>query len=74
MGGRVQLDTDDYSCWTGGRPRSDWSGLDSSSPGFYTSPNQLRVTYASGAQKGYNYQKRGPEVKHTMASDIIEFQ
>ena len=28
MGGIIQSSKDEYSAWTGGKPKADWSGLD----------------------------------------------
>ena len=46
MGGLVALKKDEWSAWTGGKPNSDWTELESI-VSDNTSPNQLRPVYAS---------------------------
>ena len=55
MGGLVSLSKSEWAAWTGGKPLSDWSGLDPTARDYHVSPNQLRPALASSAQKGYNY-------------------
>jgi hypothetical protein len=58
----------------GGKPKYDWSGLDINAATTFESPNQLRSTYASSAQKGYNYRKTGLEIKFGRDDDLTSFQ
>ena len=74
MGNIVSLSKDDWSPWTGGKPASDWSGLDPSAPDELTSPNQLRPVHASASQKGYNYRRTGMTTSFTPASSLVDFQ
>ena len=73
MGGLVALVKDEWSAWTGGKPNSDWSSLETAAT-ENTSPNQLRPVYASAAQKGYNHRRTGLTTKFTPASDLSVFQ
>ena len=52
MGDVLLLSKDSWSTWTGGMPKSDWSGLDPSSLQESTSPNQLRPVHVAFSQKG----------------------
>jgi len=73
MGGLVQS-KGDWDPWTGGKPLSSWTGLDAAAMTMYQLPNQLRPTYASSAQKGYNYCKEGLTKKFDHAGDLSVFQ
>jgi hypothetical protein len=74
MGDLTQLSKDEWAAWTGGKPKSDWTGLDTSAPSEFTTPNQLRPVYASSAQKGYNFRKSGLEDKFDKTDDLLVFQ
>jgi hypothetical protein len=56
------------------RSSYDWSGLDINAATTFESPNQLCSTYASSAQKGYNYRKTGLEIKFGHDDDLTSFQ
>ena len=73
MGGLVALVKDDWSAWTGGKPKYDWTGLEHPLDDN-TSPNQLRPVYASAAQKGYNHRRTGLSTQFTPSSDLAVFQ
>ena len=60
--------------WTGGAPKFDWSGLNSSSPNVFSSPNLLRPVEASASQKAYNYRKEGLSTKFQSSSDLHSFK
>ncbi|KAI2488998.1 hypothetical protein MHU86_25602 [Fragilaria crotonensis] len=45
MGAVIALSKDSWSAWTGGKPKTDWTGLDASAQLETTSPNQLRPVY-----------------------------
>jgi hypothetical protein len=72
MGDLTQVSDTGWDAWTGGRPKPSWSGLDDTDG--LDSPNQLRPIYASSAQKGYNYRKKGLEVKFDRKDDLQVFQ
>ena len=74
MGEVIALSKDSWSAWTGGKPKSDWTGLDPSSQLETTSPNQLRPVYVSAAQKGYNHRRTGMTTLFNSADDFISFQ
>jgi hypothetical protein len=63
-----------WDIWTGGKPKYDWSGLDINAATTFESPNQLRSTYSSSAQKGYNYCKTGLQIKFGHDDDLTSFQ
>ena len=44
MGGIDPIDQDKFMAWTGGKPLSDWSGLDPSSATEASKPMQYRAT------------------------------
>ena len=60
IGGITLVTKDEWSAWTGGKPKNcTWTGLDDSVALLeHTSPNQLRPVYVSSAQKGYNFRDR----------------
>jgi hypothetical protein len=72
-GNLVQSSKDEWNAWTGGRPMPSWVGLENRTA-TYESPNQLRSTYPSSAQKGCNYCKRGLETKFSKKNDLTLFQ
>ena len=74
MGEVLLLSKDSWSAWTGGMPKSDWSGLDQSSLQESTSPNQLRPVHVAAAQKGYNHRRTGMSIPFKPANDLIAFQ
>ena len=74
MGGLFLSSKDEYAAWTGGKPKSDWTGLDSSAPVSMCSPNQIRPMYATSQVKGYNLRIEGLETKLTLKdSDFLDF-
>jgi hypothetical protein len=73
MGDLVQSSKDEWNAWTGGKPKPSWVGLEDSTATF-ESPNQLRSTHPSSAQKGYNYRKKGLETKFSKKDDVALFQ
>ena len=48
IGGLTALSKDEWSAWTSGKPKADWSGLVDHTVDS-TSPNQLRPVYVSAA-------------------------
>ena len=73
IGGLTALSKDEWSAWTGGKPKADWSGLEDHTVDS-TSPNQLRPIYVSAAQKGYNYRRTGLKDTFKPTNDLIAFQ
>jgi len=74
FGGLILTSRGDWEVWTGGKPKPDWSSLDVSASQMYKSLNQLRSSYASSAQKGYNYRKEGLLDKFDHGNDVTLFQ
>jgi hypothetical protein len=74
VGGLTALSKDEWSAWTGGKPKADWSGLADHTFNS-TSPNQqLTPIYVSAAQKGYNYHRTGLKDTFKPTNDLIAFQ
>ena len=73
MGNISAMTTREWSTWTGGKPKYDWSGLDASAPSDYATPNQLRPIHVSSAQKGYNHRRKGIDDKFAKGSDHFNF-
>ena len=71
-GGLVQVGTDTWIPWSGGKPTADWSGLENTNPAVQ--PNWYRPTTVSGLTKTQYYRTEGLEVKFTRDSDLISFQ
>lgn len=74
MGGIVQITATEYSAWTGGKPKVDWSGLDDAALTEYKSPNQLRPVSVYSQQKAYNVRKMGLKEKFEEGGDLAAFQ
>lgn len=74
MGQVILLSKDSWSAWTGGMPKSDWTGLKPSSLQESTSPNQLRPVHVAAAQKGYNHRRTGMSIPCQPADDLSAFQ
>jgi hypothetical protein len=73
IGGLTALSKDEWSAWTGGKPKADWSGLEDHTVDS-TSPNQLHPIYVSAAQKGYNYRRTGLKDTFKPTNDLVAFQ
>ena len=74
MGGLFLSSKDEYATWTGGKPKPDWTGLDSSAPVSMCSPNQIRSMYVTLQVKGYNLRIEGLETKLTQKDgDFLNF-
>ena len=74
MGEVLLLSKDSWPAWTGGMPKSDWSGLDPSSLQEPTSPNQLRPVHVAAAQKRYNHCRTRMTIPFKPANDLITSQ
>ena len=75
IGGTTLVTKDRWSAWTGGKPNHTWTGLDSIVALLeHTSPNQLCPSYASAAQKGYNFRRTGHKIVRKLRDDLISFQ
>jgi hypothetical protein len=71
MGNLTQVSDTAWDAWTVDRPKPSWVDLDNQNR--LDSPNQLCLIYASSAQKGYNYQKKGLDVKFNRKDDLQVF-
>ena len=57
-GGLSQIGKDLWAPWTGGKPKTDWSGLGVPKPSSIE-PNQYRATTVSGLSKGQHLRTQG---------------
>ena len=71
IGGLVRL-TKEYATWTGGEPKSDWSGL-KDEDATYASPNCLRYVM-SDPQKGFNSRREGLITKFDKKGNLLTFK
>jgi hypothetical protein len=74
MGDIVQTSKDEYSGWTGGKPKPDWSGLDATAPKMFKSPCQLRPMYAKSQIDAFTLRRKGLEVKFAVTDDLSLFE
>jgi len=74
MGGIIQVGKDEHSPWTGGLPKSDWSGLQPSASTVPVSPNQYRPFNIATSQKGHIYRQQGLPSKFTRNNDLASFE
>ena len=70
----MQISSNEFSAWTGGKPKVDWSGLDDAALKEYESPNQLRPASVYSQQKAYNTRKLGRLEKFEEGGDLAAFQ
>ncbi|MHA7927707.1 MAG: hypothetical protein ACX936_21115, partial [Marinobacter sp.] len=74
-GGVVQVRTDEYVAWTGGKPTYLWTGLDPTAPQQPVSPNQYRSVHVSTSQKSHTFREKGSlETKFSKTSDLSAFE
>jgi len=73
FGGLKRVGTDSWAAWTGGKPKSDWKGLETPNPDTI-GPNQYRTTSIGGSAKSQAYRIKGLEHKFTRTSDLHVFQ
>ncbi len=74
MGDVCRVGKDEEAAWTGGLPKSDWSGLDSTALQEPVTPNQFRSTYIATSQKSHNYRKTGLAVKFARSGDLASLE
>ena len=72
MGGLLQVSATEWCPWTGGKPKADWSGLDSSADRIPAEDYQLRPTSPSSAQKSTAFRETGLETKFSQNSDLLD--
>ena len=73
MGGVTKQGDKTYVAWTGGKPKSDWSGLQDPDP-KKINPRQYRTSSISGAAKSQHYRTMGMTTKFARKNDLIKFQ
>ena len=76
MGGVTDPGDGSWSAWTGGKPKSDWTGLDPTAFKENTSPHQLRPSNVSAAQKGYTHRCTAKTSRQQFkpGNDLVFFQ
>ena len=73
MGNLIQIDSDKFVAWTGGKPNVDWTDLEAGSDTLSpTSPNQRRNHYSP--EKSYNIRKAGLKSKFERGDDLLVFE
>ena len=72
-GGLMQVGTDQWAPWTGGKPKVDWSGLEVPNPSSIE-PNQYRSVSIGAAAKGQYYRTQGLTTKFSRTKDLMDFQ
>jgi hypothetical protein len=70
MGALTQTGVDKWAAWTGGKPKLDWSGFETTTVDYET-PNQMRPIYDV---KGYNHRKTGLTDKFNKTDTLIPFK
>ena len=73
MGGLLEVAKDTYVPWTGGEPKSDWSGLERPNPN-YVEPKQHRPTSITSAAKSQHYRTQGIDPKFGRDKDLLTFE
>jgi hypothetical protein len=73
MGDLLQTSKDEWTPWTGGKPKVDWTGLDASAPTMFRSPNQQRSLYTKSATDGYNFRMTGLTTKFGKTDNFKQF-
>ena len=73
MGDLQQVSSTDWCAWTGGRPKSDWTGLDPSAPMTPSNAYQYRPGSPGAAQKSTFYREQGLDIKFSKTSNLLEF-
>ena len=73
LGGIQEVGTDLFAAWTGGKPKSDWLGLEDPTPSII-GPNQYRGTSISSQAKSRSYRVQGLETKFSKDSDLATFE
>lgn len=74
MGGLVQTGPTEYCAWTGGKPKADWSGLDSTAAAVPKDAYQYRPTSPGAAQKSNMHREQGLDIKFDMKSNLTDLR
>ena len=72
-GNLIEIGTDVWVAYTGGKPSADWSQLESA-PTTTIGPNQYRATSISTQAKSQYYRTQGLETKFSKGKDLQTFQ
>ena len=73
MGGLVQTSSTDWCAWTGGKPKTDWSGLDSTAVQTPSDDYQYRPTSPGSSQKSTKYRETGLDTKFGRDDHLLDF-
>lgn len=71
MGDVTDNGTVNAAAWTGGKPKTDWSGLENPGIGMF-SPNCIRNLKIADKVKTYNYRIAAPTQKFTVGDDTFD--
>ena len=73
FGGLNKVDSSKWAAWTGGKPKADWTGLETPSP-TYIDAKQYRPTSISSQSKAQYYRVEGLTPKFGRDKDLQVFQ
>ena len=73
FGGIEQVGSESWAVWTGGKPKTDFSELEDTSPSEIQ-PNQYRATSVSKQAKSQSYRRQGLDPKFSKGDDLLLFQ
>ena len=73
FGGLNKIDSNKWAAWTGGKPKADWTGLETPSP-TYINAKQYRPTSISSQSKAQYYRVEGLTPKFGRDKDLQVFQ
>jgi hypothetical protein len=73
MGGLIQVSHSDWCAWTGGKPKADWSGLDTRAVQYPNDDFQYRPTSPGSSQKSTSHHERGMDIKFKRDDHLLDF-
>lgn len=73
MGDIIQVSTSEWCAWTGGKPKSDWSGLDDKAAASPSDDYQLRPSSPGSSQKSTKVRETGLDTKFGRNSHLLDF-
>jgi hypothetical protein len=73
MGGLVQVSHSDWCTWTGGKPKADCSGLDTSAAQYPNDDFQYRPTSPGSSQKSTSHREKGMDIKFKRDGHLLDF-
>lgn len=73
MGGLIQTSATDWCAWTGGKPKADWSGLDSTAENKPLDDYQLCPSSPGSSQKSTQFRETGLDTKFSRNDHLLDF-